>query len=263
MKLAAQEHLIPGETLTEKWDVIQKLGYEGIELRGQGNFAFEQRLAELQKARADGAYFPSVCVNMAHFIGDFDKAKRRDAIENMKSLLSVIAEVGGKGAITPASYGMHSNRLPPFQSPRSPEEDEQVLIEGLQELGEHAAQKGAQVFLEPLNRYEDHMLNTLGQGVTLIKKVGLPSVKLMADLYHMNIEEENSARALIDAKDYLAHIHIADSNRLEPGQGQTDFVKIRATLEQIKYEGFLALECRFRQEPVAALKGSALAFRPP
>ena len=116
MKIAGQEHLIPGETLTEKWDVIQKLGYEGIELRGLGDFAFEKRLPELQKAQSNGAYFSSVCVNMSHFIGDFDKAKRPDAINNMKSLLSVIAEVGGKGAITPASYGMHSNRLPPFTS---------------------------------------------------------------------------------------------------------------------------------------------------
>ena len=260
MKLAAQEHLIPGETLSKKWDVIQKLGYEGIELRGLGDFAFEKRLAELQKAQADGAYFPSVCVNMSHFIGDFDKTKRRDAIENMKSLLSVIAEVGGKGAITPASYGMHSNRLPPFTAPRSPEEDELILLEGLQELGEHAAKHNVQIFLEPLNRYEDHMLNTLEQGIALCKKVGLESVKLMADLYHMNIEEKNSSQALIEAKDYLAHVHLADSNRLEPGQGQTDFTKIRKTLEQITYGGFLALECRFKDEALTALRKSIQVF---
>jgi sugar phosphate isomerase/epimerase len=262
MKLAAQEHLIPGETLSEKWEVIQKLGYEGIELRGLGDFAFEKRLAELQKALSDGAYFPSVCVIMSHFIGDFDKTKRRDAIENMKSLLSVIAEVSGKGAVTPASYGMHSNRLPPFTAPRNPEEDELVLIEGLQELGEHAAKHKVQVLLEPLNRYEDHMLNTLEQGVALCKKVGLKSVVLMADLYHMNIEEKNSSQALINAKDYIRHIHLADSNRLEPGQGQTDFAKIKATLEEIHYDGFLALECRFEDEPLTALKKSSQLFRP-
>jgi sugar phosphate isomerase/epimerase len=261
MKIAAQEHLIPGETLTEKWDVIQKLGYEGIELRGLGDFAFEKRLPELQKAQSDGAYFPSVCVNMSHFIGDFDKTKRRDAIENMKSLLSIIAEVGGKGAVTPASYGMHSNRLPPFTSPRTPEEDETVLLEGLQELGEHATKHGVHVFLEPLNRYEDHMLNTLEQGVVLCKKVGFQSVVLMADLYHMNIEEKNSSQALIDAKDYVAHIHLADSNRLEPGQGQTDFAKIKTALEHINYQGFLALECRFKDEPLTALKKSVQVFR--
>lgn len=260
MKLAAQEHLIPGEILTEKWDVIQKLGYEGIELRGLGDFAFEKRLSELQKARADGVYFPSVCVNMSHFIGDFDKTKRRDAIENMKSLLSIIAKVGGKGAVTPASYGMHSNRLPPFASPRTPEEDEMVLLEGLQELGEHAAKHGVQVF-EPLNRYEDHMLNTLEQGVELCKKVGLESVVLMADLFHMNIEEKDSAQALKDARDYLAHIHLADSNRLEPGQGQTDFGRIKKMLDVLDFEGFGALKCRFEDEPLTALKKSIQVFR--
>lgn len=261
MKLAAQEHLIPGETLTEKWDVIQKFGYEGIELRGLGDFAFEKRLAELQKARANGAYFPSVCVIMSHFIGDFDKTKRRDATENMKSLLSVIAEVGGKGAITPASYGMHSNRLPPFTAPRSPEEDEAVLLEGLQELGEHAAKHNVQVFLEPLNRYEDHMLNTLEQGVALCKKVGQGSVVLMADLFHMNIEEKDSAQALKEARDYLAHVHLADSNRLEPGQGQTDFRRIKKMLDVLDFDGFGALECRFEDEPLTALKKSIQVFR--
>ena len=53
-----------------------------------------------------------VCVNMDHFIGDFDLERRRDAITNMKSLLSTIGAIGGRGAVTPASYGMFSARLP-------------------------------------------------------------------------------------------------------------------------------------------------------
>jgi hypothetical protein len=71
---------------------------------------------------------PSVCVIMDHFSGDFDPLKRRDAIENMKSLLSVIAEIGGYGAITPAAFGLFSRALPPFQPPRSAEDDRKVLI---------------------------------------------------------------------------------------------------------------------------------------
>jgi sugar phosphate isomerase/epimerase len=105
------------------------------------------------------------------------------------------------------------------------------------------------------------MLNTLEQGVALCKKVGQGSVKLMADLFHMNIEEKNSSQALIDAKEYLAHMHLADSNRLEPGQGQTDFAKIRTTLEQLNYDGFLVLECYFKDEPLTALKKSIKHFK--
>src|ERR687884_510860 len=161
MKLASQEHLIPAATLSEKWKLVESLGYDGIELRGETNFALRDRLSELREARRAGAVFPSVCVISDHFIGDFDAEKRRDAIENMKVLVSIIAELGGYGAITPASYGMFSLRLPPFKPPRSPEDDRAVLIDGLAELGQHAAREGVCVLIEPLNRYEDHMINCL------------------------------------------------------------------------------------------------------
>ena len=66
---------------------------------------------------------PTVCVEMRHFVGDFDADKRADALAQMKSQLSVMAEIGGRLAMTPASYGMFSTRLPPFEPPRSEDED--------------------------------------------------------------------------------------------------------------------------------------------
>lgn len=142
MKLACQEHLIPGDDLGKKWQVAQTLGFDGIELRGHGDFAFQKRLPELKKAQREGAVFPSVCVIMSHFIADFDQEKRLDALNNMKSLLSIIAELGGSGAITPASYGMHSNSLPPYRAPRTPKEDEEILLEALHSLGSTLSVKG-------------------------------------------------------------------------------------------------------------------------
>jgi sugar phosphate isomerase/epimerase len=257
VKLSCQEQLIPGETLVGKWRTISEMGYSGIELQGRGEFAFEKRLPELREGLREGVVFSSVCVMMPHFIGAFDEDLRRDAIANMKSLLSVIAELGGRGAITPASYGMHSNRLPPFTPPRSPDEDEAVLIDGLQELGQHAEGEGVQVFLEPLNRYEDHMLNTVSQAVSLCEKTGCGSVVVMADLFHMNIEERDTPSALLDVKDRLGHIHLADNNRLEPGQGQTRFEPIKSALRDIGFDGFAALECGLSGEPIKALRRTA------
>lgn len=261
MKLACQEHLIPGNDVGKKWQVAQTLGFDGIELRGHGDFAFQKRLPELKKARREGAIFPSVCVIMSHFIADFDQEKRLDALNNMKSLLSVIAELGGSGAITPASYGMHSNSLPPYRAPRTPKEDEEILLEALHSLGEHAEREGVQLFLEPLNRYEDHMVNTLNQACALCEKVSHESVRVMADLFHMNIEERDSAAALIEAKDYLAHVHLADSNRLQPGLGQMRFEGIFQALKQIEYDGFLALECRLQGEATEALRKVTSRFK--
>jgi sugar phosphate isomerase/epimerase len=181
LKTAVQEQLLPGDTLQAKWDFAQQAGYDAIELRGKGDFAFRERLPELRRAAADGVVMPTVCVDMLHFLGAFDDELRRDAVEQLKSQLSVIAELGGVGAQTPASYGMFSRRLPPFTPPRDEAGDREVLLEGLTELGEHAKAEGVTLFLEPLNRYEDHMVNRLEQAAELIRAVGLESVRIGVD----------------------------------------------------------------------------------
>jgi sugar phosphate isomerase/epimerase len=176
-------------------------------------------------------------------------------VAQLKSQLSVIAEIGGPGAVacTPASWGMFSRRLPPFEPPRSEEEDRAVLLEGLGELGEHAAREGATLVLEPLNRYEDHMVNRLEQAVELVDAVGLPSLKVLADTYHMNIEEDEPTSALVKAAASVGHVQVSDSNRFQPGAGHLDWAALLGTLDAIGYDGYLALECRLRGEPSAAV----------
>ena len=255
IKISCQEQLLPGQTLQEKFEFAWSVGYDGIELRGHGGFAFRGRLPELRRAARDGVPMPSVCVDMAHFLGAFDADLRRDAVAQLKSQLSVIAEVGGPGAVacTPASYGMFSRRLPPFEPPRGEEEDRAVLLEGLAELGAHAASEGATLVLEPLNRYEDHMVNRLDQAVALIDEVGLPSVRVLADTYHMNIEEDEPTSALVSTAPHLGHVQVSDSNRFQPGAGHLDWAALLGTLDAVGYAGWLALECRLRGEPGAAV----------
>jgi sugar phosphate isomerase/epimerase len=242
MKLSVQEHLIPGATLPEKFEFVTQAGWDAIELRGQGDFRFEARLPELLAAKRSGVVMPTVCPQIDHFIGDFDPDRRRDAIENMKSLLRVIAELEGLGAMTPASWAMFSRKLPPFTPPRSAEEDRKVLLEALHELGDEGLRHGVEVYLEPLNRYEDHMVNRLADAVSLVQEVDLPSVKVVADFYHMNIEEVDIAAALHAALPYLGHAQVSDSNRLEPGAGHIDWRPGIEVLTQGGYDGYFALE---------------------
>ena len=121
-----------------------------------------------------------------------------------------------------------------------------MLLEALEELGEHADKQGALVLLEPLNRYEDHMLNRLDQALELSRNVGRDSVKVMGDLFHMNIEEDDPGESIRRAQGYLAHVHLADSNRAHPGAGHTDFVPIFGALHDIEFDGYLAMECAVR-----------------
>ncbi|MFC0006679.1 sugar phosphate isomerase/epimerase family protein [Micromonospora siamensis] len=259
--IACQEQLLPGTDLIQKYALAASLGYDGIELRGRADFALARRLPELRRARAAGVAMPTVCVEMDHFIGDFDPARSRDAVANLRSQLSVIAELGGIGAMTPAAWGMFSRRLPPFEPPRSPAGDRQVLVDALGELGEHARAEGVTLFLEPLNRYEDHMVNRLEDAVALCATVGLPSVRVVADTFHMNIEEDDVHRALRAAAPYLGHVQVSDSNRCQPGAGHLDWAALLRTLLELDYRGWLALECRLRGDPVRALQQAATVLR--
>jgi sugar phosphate isomerase/epimerase len=255
IRLACQEQLLPGRDLIQKWEFAVAAGYNGIELRGKAAYALRDRLPELRKAARAGVVMPSVCVDMLHFFGAFDAGLRRDAIDQLKAQLSVIAELGGRLAMSPASYGMFSRRLPPFEPPRPEAEDREVLLAGLAELGAHAAAEGVWFCLEPLNRYEDHMVNRLDQAVSLIEAVGLDSLRVAADTYHMNIEEDDPLSALHTAGPHLGHVQVSDSNRLQPGAGHLDWPALLGALTAAGYDGYLALECRLRGDPAAAVAG--------
>jgi sugar phosphate isomerase/epimerase len=241
--LAVQEQMVDGTTLEEKFEAAVAAGFEGLELGGAGRGAFRQRLPEIRQAKGAGVVMPTVCVRMDHFIGDFDAGRRASARAGMSELLEVIVEAGGFGAITPAAFGLFSSVLPPFRAPRSRDEDRSVLLEELHALGEHASKVGAVLLLEPLNRYEDHMVNTLAQAVSIVEEVGLESVRVMADTFHMSIEEADPARSLAEAMPWVRHVQLGDSNRLEPGAGHNDWGALIRTLDRAGYEGWLAMEC--------------------
>jgi sugar phosphate isomerase/epimerase len=243
-QICVQEQHLPGDSVEEKWEAAQAWGYDGIELRGKGEGAFLDRLPDLRRAVRAGAVLPTVCVEMPHFIGAFDPDLRRDAVEQLTQQLTVMAEIGGRGAMTPASWGMFSTRLPPFTPPRPPEEDRAVLLDGLGRLADHADRLGVEIYLEPLNRYEDHMVNTLGAAASLVAEIGRRSLRIAADTYHMNIEERDPARALLDAAEYIGHIQASDSNRLEPGAGHLDWALFGSTVRAAGYRGPNAVESR-------------------
>ena len=259
MKLACQEHLLPGDGILEKWEFAASAGFDGIELRGMDDW--RGRLGDLKAAHEQGVVFSSVCLTSDRFIGDLDADRRREAVEHMKSLLSGIAELGGVGAITPAAFGLTSKALPPFKAPRTEDEDRRVLLDALEELGEHAYREGTLVLLEPLNRYEDHMLNRLEGAVELCKAVGSDSIKVMGDLFHMNIEEDDPGEAIRRADGYLAHVHLADSNRAHPGAGHTDFAPIFGALGDVGFDGYLAMECGIRGNAETVLPQVARSMR--
>lgn len=117
------------------------------------------------------------------------------------------------------------------------------LTEALDDLGEHARQYGVPLIYEPLNRYETNIVNTQADGVALLKTLKTGNVKLLADLFHMSIEETNIAGAIRDSAGAIGHVHLADSNRRPAGNGHLRFAPIAAALRDIGYAGYVSAEC--------------------
>jgi sugar phosphate isomerase/epimerase len=135
------------------------------------------------------------------------------------------------------------------------------LREGLNELGEKAAKNNVLLLIEPLNRYETNVLNRLDQGVELIQSLSTNNVKLLADLFHMNIEECSICDALQHAVDHIGHIHFVDSNRSAAGFGHIDFAAIAQTLQKINYDGYVSAEVLPYPNPQSAAEQTLRTFR--
>lgn len=135
------------------------------------------------------------------------------------------------------------------------------LGKALYELDQVAGDLGTTVLYEPLNRYETNLINTLADGVQMLKGLGTASVKLLADLFHMNIEEADPAGAVGDAGGYVGHVHFADSNRRAAGLGHTAFAPVVAALRDIGYAGYLSAEVFPYPDPDAAAKQTITAFK--
>lgn len=128
------------------------------------------------------------------------------------------------------------------------------LREGLSEADALAQELGARLTLEPINRYETDLLPTLSDAAALIKEAGAGATGLLADTFHMNIEEVDIAESIERHARLLSHFHVADSNRWPPGGGHLDFKKILSTLKAAGYSGFVSVECLPKPDPVGAAR---------
>jgi sugar phosphate isomerase/epimerase len=128
------------------------------------------------------------------------------------------------------------------------------LAQILRRAGERAANAGVRIALEPLNRFEGDLLNNVAQGLAFLEEVDHPSVGLLLDTFHVNIEESSWTEPFRQAMraGKLFHVHLGDNNRLPPGQGLIDFPAILSTLDENGYTGWLSAELLGKPDPDTA-----------
>ena len=115
-------------------------------------------------------------------------------------------------------------------------------VEGLRRVAEMAGERGVRLAIEPLNRFETDLINTIEQGLELCDLVGLRNVGLLLDTFHMNIEERSLPAAVRAAGDRLFHFHASENDRGAPGSGHIGWLEVFDALDDIGYEGQIVIE---------------------
>lgn len=169
------------------------------------------------------------------------------ATGHLCKVIDAAAAIGAE-AVTGVVYGGIGERT--GQPPTARELDN--VARTLAAAARHAAARGLALGIEPVNRYETHLINTGRQAREMIEKVGAENLFIHLDTYHMNIEEKGAANGILAARDHLRYIHLSESDRGTPGEGCCDWDEIFASLAAIGFDGGMAMESFINLPPQIA-----------
>jgi len=226
----------------DKAGEVQAAGFDYLEagvvslIPDQDEAAFAPILAQYQAAPLPVKAFNLFLPRDLKIVGpEVDEARLKRYV---KRAVARVRQVGASLAV----FGSGGSRNIPDGFPRS--EGVKQIVYFLQVVAAEAAEANVVIAIEPLNRKESNVINSVAEGVELARQVNQPSIRVLADFYHM-AEENEPLSHLVEYQAWLAHIHVADTGRLAPGMGQYPYQEFVAGLDQAGYEGLVSVECRW------------------
>ncbi len=168
-----------------------------------------------------------------------DEGVRSSGLEYAKFCVDLAARAGAKVLAGPLNSAVGKARM---LSPDDRRSERQRAVEGLREVADYAGERGIKLALEPLNRWENDMLNTVDQGTDLCAAIDRDNVGLLLDTFHMNIEEKRIGDAIRSAGSLLVHFHACENDRSAPGSAHVDWSEVRDALRDAGYDDVASLE---------------------
>jgi sugar phosphate isomerase/epimerase len=209
---------------------ISRLGYASIEISGEPTQYETKEVRGLLRTYGIRCWGGVTLTLGKRNLAAKDVKQRADTVQYAKDVLTMIHELEGEIiSVVPATVG---KILPDA----SPEEEWQWLVEGCKEIYDFAKPLGIRVGIEPLNRFETYIINRTDQALALADAVA-PDCGVCLDVFHMNIEDADIYAAIAQAGKRIVDFHIADNNRMAPGQGAFDWPRIVGALEAAGYDG--------------------------
>jgi sugar phosphate isomerase/epimerase len=214
---------------------LKKYGYESIEISGEPEIYNAKELRKTLKDNGIRCWGAVTLMLKDRNLLAKDPAQRANSVKYTKDCVTLVKDMEGTLlTIVPCTVG----KITPEATP---EEEWKWAVESLQEVQEYASKAGVKLGLEPLNRFETYFLSRAAQALALATAVG-PECGVCLDAFHLNIEEADPYAAIRSARGRLVDFHVADNNRMAPGMGHWDWLKLVGTLKTIGYDGALTVE---------------------
>ena len=214
---------------------IKRLGYESIEISGEP-MQYERTATQALLKRHGIRCWGAVTLTLGERnLAAKDSVQRERSVEYVKSVVRMVSELEGQiVTIVPATVG----KVAPDSTP----ENEWAWVrDGLKEVYELSERLGIRLAIEPLNRFETYFINRADQALTMADAVG-PNCGICLDAFHLNIEEPDLLEAIRVGGRRIYDFHVADNNRLAPGQGALNWKAIVRCLKDVGYDGALTAE---------------------
>lgn len=239
---------------------VKGMGFDWIELPIEGLNDFDY--LEAGKIIRDNGLGVSMCAAMGpdrDLIHD-DAAIRANGAAYIRHCLQAVQTVGGTNLVGPI-YSAVGRVWQQTADERAHDVD--LLVQQLRDLSKVAADCGAVMGIEPLNRFETSFINLATQVIEVVDRVDHPSCKIMLDTFHMNIEEKSLGAAIRQTGSRLAHFHACENDRGAPGSGNVTWPEVAAALKAIHYDGPVVIES-FTNKVKSIARAAAIwrAFEP-
>ena len=218
---------------------IKAWGYDSVEIAVEDPAHFDPARVRAALDRV-GLESPSVC---AVYGPDRDlrgtAQQQATAKAYIKKLINQTVTLRGNTIVGPHYSAVGRRNL---HSASELKTQWKTVAKNLKEVCDYAEERGVVLALEPLNRFETDFINTCEQALDMVDRVKSPALKVHLDTFHMNIEEKDSAKAILNAGQQLAHVHACGCDRGQPGNDHIDWPGIAAALKKIKYDRTVVIE---------------------
>jgi len=232
----------------------KEIGYDGIELSVKNPGAVNIKRVK-KVLRTSCLDILTIGTGQIYFdeglsFSDPDEAIREGAVKKTKEVID-LANNFNSSVIIGLIRGKIDTTGNDFKA--TMERAEERLCRCFEDCLRYSEKYETKFLIEPINRYETNIFNRLDEVDMFLKKykdiLDIERIGVLADTFHMNIEEPVIEESLHTYFNIIKHIHFADSNRWAPGFGHTDFKKILKVLRNNKYDNFISFEIFPYPEP--------------